>query len=161
MARVIFVVAHDRRGVIGHNGVLPWHLPADLKHFRTLTLGKPVVMGRVTFDAVGRPLDKRRNIVLTRDRGFVADGIEIASSLDGVFKLCAAEPEIAVIGGAQIFNAFSPYVDTAFVTRVEAEIDGDVYYTPPARPHRSEVIGTHDADERNAYGMTFLRCDYT
>lgn len=160
MARVIFVVAHDRRGVMGHRGMLPWHLPEDLKHFKQLTIGKPVIMGRVTYDSIGKPLPHRRNIVLTRDRGFEADGIEVAASLDEAFKLCAAEPEIAIIGGSQIFNAFSPYVDTAFVTRVETEIDGDVYYASPARPHTCEVIGSHPADERNAYAMTFLRCDY-
>lgn len=161
MTRVIFVVAHDRRGVMGRRGLLPWHLPEDLKHFKSLTLGKPIIMGRVTYDSIGKPLVRRRNIVLTRDRAFSADGVEVAPSLDEAFKLCSDEPEIAIIGGSQIFNAFSPYVDTAFVTRVEAEIDGDVYYTPPSRSHRCEVLGTFQADERNAYGMTFLRYDYT
>jgi len=161
VARVIFVVAHDRRGVMGRRGVLPWHLPEDLRHFRALTMDKPVIMGRVTFDSIGKPLPRRRNVVLTRDRSFAAAGVEVAASLDEAFRLSKDAPEIAVIGGAQIFNAFSPYVDTAYVTRVEAEIDGDVYYTAPARKHTCEVIGAHDADERNAYAMTFLRCDYT
>lgn len=160
MARVIFVVAHDRRGVIGRQGVLPWHLPEDLKHFKRLTLDKPVIMGRVTFDAIGKPLVRRRNIVLTRDRSFEVPGVEVARSLDEAFKLCADETEIAVIGGAQIFNAFSPYVDTAFVTRVETTLDGDVFYSPPARPHTMSVIGQYEADDRNAYAMTFLRYDY-
>ncbi len=161
MPRVIFVVAHDRRGVMGKNGKLPWHLPEDLKHFRRLTLEKPVIMGRVTYDSIGGPLRRRRNIVLTRDRSFSADGMETARSLDEAFKLCSGAEEIAIIGGAQIFNAFSPYVDTAFVTRVETEIEGDVRYAAPNRAHTVETIGTHAADERNAYAMTFLRYDYS
>lgn len=160
MARVIFVVAHDRCGIMGRQGVLPWHLPEDLKHFKRVTLDKPVIMGRVTYDAIGKPLVRRRNIVLTRDRSFSAAGLEVARSLDEAFKLCADDPEIAVIGGAQIFNVFSPYVDTAFVTRVEATLDGDVIYTPPARPHTMSILGEHPADDRNAYAMTFLRYDY-
>lgn len=161
MPRVIFVVAHDRRGVMGKNGTLPWHLPEDLKHFRRLTIDKPVIMGRITFDAIKKPLARRRNIVLTRDPQFQADGIEVARSVDEALALCKAEPELAVIGGSQIFNAFASRVDTAYLTRVEADIDGDVYYIPPNRPHRSEVIGRRDADDGNMYPMTFLRFDYT
>lgn len=160
MPRVIFVVAHDRCGIMGKSGRLPWHLPEDLKHFRRLTLEKPVIMGRVTFDSIGKPLVRRRNIVLTRDRSFQASGVEVASSLDEAFKLCADANEIAIIGGAQIFNVFSPYVDTAYVTRVEAEIEGDVRYSEPNRPHTIETIGAYPADEMNAYAMTFLRYEY-
>ena len=161
MPRVIFVVAHDRRGIMGRSGKLPWHLPEDLKHFKRLTLGKPVIMGRVTYDSIGKPLPQRRNIVLTRDPGFQAEGVQVAHSLDEAFKLTTGAEEVAIIGGSQIFNAFSPYVDTAYVTRVETEIEGDVVYTPPSRSHTREVIGTYDADDRNAYAMTFLRYDYT
>ncbi|HET6894211.1 MAG TPA: dihydrofolate reductase [Candidatus Baltobacteraceae bacterium] len=159
--RVIFVVAHDRRRVMGKNGGLPWHLPDDLKHFKRLTLEKPVVMGRKTFDSIGKPLPKRRNIVVTRSSGYAPEGVEIARGVAEVFELTRDEPEIAIIGGAQIFNEFAPYVDTAFVTEVDAHVDGDVIYTPPQRPCAREVIGACPADDRNAYAMTFVRCDYT
>lgn len=159
-ARVIFVVAHDRNRVMGHGGALPWHLPADLQHFKSLTLGKPVIMGRKTYDAIGRPLPKRRNIVLSRNATTICEGIETARTIGDVFAMTAGEPEIAIIGGAEIFNAFSPYVHTAYVTLVEAEVEGDVYYDPPRRPFVLAQTGAYDADERNAVGMRFLRYDY-
>jgi dihydrofolate reductase len=158
--RIIFVVAHDRRGVMGRAGTLPWHLPEDLKHFKRLTIDKPVVMGRKTFESMGKPLVRRRNIVLTRNTTFWPDGVEVARSVGDVFDLTAQDAEIAVIGGAEIFNEFAPYVDTAFVTEVDAEVDGDTFYTPPERKCAREVIGTCPADERHAYAMTFVRCDY-
>lgn len=160
MPRVIFVVAHDRRGVMGRDGTLPWHLPEDLKHFRRLTIDKPVVMGRKTYESIGKPLPRRQNIVLTRDPEFHVEGVEVAHTVDEALRLAADAPEIAVIGGAQIFNAFAARVDTAYVTRVEANVEGNVHYVPPARAHSSEVLGAHRADERNAYDMTFLRFDY-
>jgi dihydrofolate reductase len=159
--RVIFVVAHDRRCVMGRDGNLPWHLPADLKHFRAHTIDKPVIMGRKTYDSIGKPLPRRRNIVLTRNSAYWPEGIEIARSLEEVFAMTAQAPEIAIIGGAQIFNEFAPYVDTAYVTEVDAEVAGDVYYEAPKRPHTVTHLGEHAADERNAYAMKFFRYDYT
>jgi len=158
--RVIFVVAHDRNGVMGSAGKLPWHLPEDLRHFRRLTIGKPVVMGRRTFDSIGKPLGGRRNIVLTRNTTYWPQGVEVARSMREVFEMTAADREIAVIGGAQVFNEFAPHVDTAFVTEIDAEIPGDTYYVPPSRTCVREIIGSCAADERNAYAMTFVRCDY-
>jgi dihydrofolate reductase len=146
---------------MGRAGQLPWHLPADLKHFRSLTIDKSVIMGRKTYESVGKPLPRRRNIVLTRDFSFGADGVEIANSIQDVFEMTSREPEIAVIGGADIFDAFAPYVNTAYVTRVEADVDGDVYYNAPERPATCDMLGEHAADDRNAYAMTFLRFDYT
>lgn len=158
--RVIFVVAHDRRCVMGRGGALPWHLPEDLKHFRRLTIDKPVVMGRKTFESIGKPLPRRRNIVLTRNTAHWPEGAEVARSVEEVFDLTAQDAQIAIIGGAEIFNEFAPYVDTAFVTEIDAHVEGDTFYTPPQRKCTREVIGSCPADERNAYGMTFVRCDY-
>jgi dihydrofolate reductase len=159
--RIIFVVAYGRDRVMGRGGALPWHLPEDLKHFKRLTLDKPVVMGRRTYDSIGKPLPKRRNIVLTRNTGYWPHGVEIARSVNDVFEMTCDDREIAVIGGAQIFNEFAPFVDTAFITEVDAEIpDGDVRYVEPDRKCLREVIGSCPADERNAYAMTFVRCDY-
>jgi dihydrofolate reductase len=145
---------------MGRDGMLPWHLPEDLKHFRKLTIDKPVVMGRKTFESIGKPLARRQNIVLTRDESFAADGVEVAHSVEEALKIAGDVPEIAVIGGAQIFNAFAPLVNTAYVTRVESNIDGNVHYVPPDRRHTSEVLREHGADDRNPYDMTFLRFDY-
>lgn len=158
--RVVFVIAHDRRGAMGRGGALPWHLPEDLKHFKRLTIEKPVVMGRKTFESIGKPLAHRRNIVLTRNTAFSPEGVEVARSVGEVFEMTANDPQIAVIGGAEIFNEFASYVDTAFVTEVDAEVEADTFYTPPERTCVREVTGTCPADERNAYAMTFARCDY-
>lgn len=158
--RVIFVVAHDRRGVMGRGGALPWHLPEDLKHFKRLTLDKPVVMGRKTFESIGKPLPRRRNIVLTRNSAYQPEGVEVARSVADVFDMTADDPQIAIIGGAEIFNEFAPFVDAAFVTEVDAEIEGDTFYTPPSRKCAREIISACGPDERNAYAMTFVRCDY-
>jgi dihydrofolate reductase len=124
-------------------------------------IDKPVVMGRKTFESIGKPLVRRQNIVLTRDASFQAAGVDVAHSVDDALRLAGDVEEIAVIGGAQIFTAFAPLVNTAYVTRVEANVDGNVHYVPPNRPHTSEVLGTYAADERNAYDLTFLRFDYT
>jgi len=145
---------------MGRSGQLPWHLPADLKHFRALTVDKPVIMGRKTYDSMGKPLPRRRNIVLTRDFSFAPDGVEIANSIQDVWEMTSRDPEIAIIGGAEIFDAFAPYVNVAYVTRVDADAEGDVYYNAPERPSTCKVIGEHDIDERNPYAMTFLRFDY-
>ncbi len=158
--RVIFVVAHGRNGVMGAGGGLPWHLPEDLKHFKRLTLGKPVVMGRKTFESMGKPLPSRRNIVLTRNAAYRPQGAEVAHTVDEIFRMTAGEGEIAIIGGSQIFDEFAPYVDTAFVTEVDAAVEGDTFYKPPGRPSDRELLGTAAADERNAYPMTFVRYDY-
>lgn len=146
---------------MGRGGALPWHLPEDLKHFRRLTIDKPVVMGRKTYAGIGKPLVRRQNIVLTRDPQFQSPGVDVAHSVREALDLAALAPEIAVIGGAEIFRAFSGVVDTAYVTRIEAEVDGDVHYDPPARPHREELLSRYAADDRNAYDMTFLRVDYS
>ncbi len=145
---------------MGRSGALPWHLPEDLKHFRRLTLDKPVVMGRKTFESIGKPLSRRRNIVLTRNTAYWPQGVEIARSVGEVFEMTSGDYEVAIVGGAEIFNEFAPYVDTAFITEVDAEIEGDTFYAPPDRKCRREVLGTCAAGDRNAYGMTFVRCDY-
>ncbi len=145
---------------MGRAGILPWHLPADLKHFKSLTIDKPVIMGRKTYDSIGKPLTRRRNIVLTRNADYAPDGIEIARTVEQALAMTADATEIAVIGGAEIFNAFAPYVDSAFVTEIDADIEGDTMYVPPSRITEREVLGEHPADERNAHAMRFVRYDY-
>lgn len=145
---------------MGRDGAMPWHLPADLRHFRRVTGSKPVVMGRKTHDSIGKPLPGRRNIVLTHNREYTAPGVEIAHSVDEVLTMTADAQELAVIGGAQIFDAFAPYVDEAFVTLIDAEVKGDVYYREPGRTHARTLLATHAVDERNAYAMSFYRDDY-
>ena len=107
---------------------LPWHIPADLAHFKRLTIGKPVVMGRRTFEAIGRPLPERHNIVVTRDRNYVAEGCTLAHNVADALSAAGNVPEIAVIGGAQIFQELLPRADVLHVTYVHVEIDGDTFF---------------------------------
>lgn len=127
-------VAMAEDGVIGREGGLPWRLSTDLKRFKAQTLGKPVVMGRKTFDSMGKPLPGRLNIVITRDKAWHAEGAEVVHSLDDALTLaearlrCLSESEICVIGGGQIFDEALPRADRLHVTHVLAEIDGDTFF---------------------------------
>lgn len=136
-------------------------MPADLQHFKALTIGKPVIMGRKTFASIGKPLKLRRNIVLTRDRSFDAPGIETANSIHEVFDLTQDAGEIAVIGGSEVFAAFAPFVDSVYATEIEADVEGDVRFSLPVRAHDTVETGRQEPDERHAHAMRFIRYDFT
>ena len=125
---LILIIARAKNGVIGRGNALPWRLPEDLAHFKRTTLGHPVIMGRKTWDSIGKPLPGRRNIVVTRNRSWSADGAERASSLDEAIGLCAADAETFVIGGAELFAAAMPQASHAVVTEIARDIDGDTYF---------------------------------
>jgi dihydrofolate reductase len=122
--RITLHLARAENGVIGRDGGLPWRLPADLKRFKAQTMGKPMIMGRKTFESFPAPLPGRRHIVLTRDAGWSAPGAEVARDMDAALALAAA-PEIAVIGGAQVFALFLPHADRVELTEVHASPEGD------------------------------------
>jgi dihydrofolate reductase len=131
---VALVVAAAENGVIGRNGQLPWRLPTDLKRFRKVTLGKPVVMGRKTYESIGKPLDQRDNIVISRQAGFRPQGVHVATSLDEALalagRLAAARgvEEVAVIGGAEVFRAVLPRAGRVYLTLVRGTPEGDTYW---------------------------------
>lgn len=132
MARLALIVATARNGAIGRDGALPWHLPEELQHFKRLTLGKPVVMGRVTWESIGRPLPGRTNIVITRSADYDAPGAEVVPSLDAALTRAAAiagaSGEVMIIGGAQIYRAALPLVERVYRTRVETDVAGDAFF---------------------------------
>lgn len=134
---IIVVVAAAENGVIGRDNKLPWRLPSDLQHFKALTFGKPIVMGRKTFQSIGRALPGRTNIVVTRDASFQAEGIVTAASLDAALELAASDAQqrgaeaIAVIGGADIFAQAMPLVSRIEFTRVHAHPEGDAHFATP------------------------------
>jgi dihydrofolate reductase len=128
--RITLIVARAQNGVIGRDGTLPWHLPADLKRFKALTMGSAMVMGRRTFDSLPGLLPGRRHIVLTRDRYWTADGAEVAHDLDEALALAGAEP-VAVIGGAEIFELFLPFADRIELTEVIENVPGDTSIEDP------------------------------
>jgi dihydrofolate reductase len=133
-ARIVIVVAAARNGVIGRDGGMPWRLPTDLKHFKALTLRRPVVMGRKTWQSIGRPLPGRPNIVITRDTGFEADGATRVGSLEEGLHVAGEKArelgvdEICIIGGGQIYRDAIAMADTIEITVVEADLDGDTVF---------------------------------
>jgi dihydrofolate reductase len=150
------VVAASENDVIGRGNALPWHLPADLAHFKRLTLGKPILMGRMTFEAIGRPLPGRRNVVLSAS-GFSAPGVETVASLDAALALVAGEPELAIIGGAKLYRLAMPRIDIIHLTRVHCRIEGDAHL-PPLPESEWEQVASEErpADDKNAYAMSFI-----
>jgi len=124
---VILVVAMAENRAIGKNGDLPWHLPADLKHFKAVTMGKAMIMGRKTFQSIGRPLPGRRTIVVTRNRDWSADGVEVAFSLQDAVAL-AGEGDIMVVGGGEIYAQAIKAADRLEVTEVALSVDGDAFF---------------------------------
>jgi dihydrofolate reductase len=131
MSKLAIIVAVAENGVIGRDNGLPWRLSGDLQYFKRVTMGKPVIMGRKTYESIGRPLPGRRNIVITRNPSFQADGIDVVPSLDAALALAgsaaAAEgvEETVVIGGAEIYRAALPLADRLYITEVHASVEGD------------------------------------
>jgi dihydrofolate reductase len=128
--RIYLVAAVARNGVIGANGKLPWHLPEDLKHFKKITFGHPVIMGRRTWESLGKPLPGRENIVVTRRTGYEAPGASVASSFEAAIALCAGESVAFVIGGAELYAAALPLADGLVLTEIERDYEGDTHFPP-------------------------------
>jgi dihydrofolate reductase len=125
---ISIIVARSKSGVIGINNQLPWHLPADLKHFKALTSGHPIVMGRKTWDSLGRPLPNRRNIVISRQINLELSGAECFSSLETALAACDDANQVFIIGGAQIYEQALTLVDQLIVTEVDIEVEGDAFF---------------------------------
>lgn len=154
---ITLVVAAADNGVIGHDGKMPWHLPADLAHFKLLTWGKPIVMGRRTYESIGRPLPGRTNIVVTRDAAWSRPGVVVAHSLEAAFAAAAGATEVMVIGGAQLYADCLPLATRVELTQVHAEPAGDTHWSPLDLKHWREVARhEHAADARNVHALTFI-----
>ena len=129
MNKLVAIVAHDPNRLIGAQGDLPWQLPADLAFFKKTTSGHPILMGRKTFDSIGRALPKRQNIVLTRDTGWSADNVTIIHDKEELNELALSQPEpVFIIGGAEIYRQFLPQLDELLVTLVKKEYQGDTFF---------------------------------
>jgi dihydrofolate reductase len=159
MSRIAFVVAADRNKVIGKDGALPWRLPDDMRRVRALTIGKPLIMGRRTYDSIGRPLPKRTNIVMTRDPSFHPDGVKVARSKEEALALAGDAPEIIVFGGAEIFRQFLVDVDVVYLTAVDADVGGDTYFDMGPDDWIVRENERHEADERHPYAFNFFTLD--
>lgn len=149
--KLIAIVAMTPDRVIGRDGTLPWHLPEDLSFFKRTTSGHPIVMGRTTYESIGRPLPKRRNLVLTRDDGWKQPGVETLASAESLFALNLEGP-VFIIGGSQIYDAFLPLLDELIVSHVHHPYPGDTRF--PDFEHlfgSSEILETHDEFEVRRY----------
>lgn len=158
---VSFLAAMDRNLVLGDERGIPWHLPADLKRFRRLTLGKPIVMGRTTFEHIGRPLDRRVNIVLSRRPDFQPDGVLVARSMAEAIRLAGDMPEVVVIGGGEVFQAAMLVVHRMHLTFVDGEFTGTAYFPesvamPPGTGWVETHREAHPADAKNPFPHQYV-----
>lgn len=165
MITLTLIAALADNGIIGRDGELPWHLPDDLRRFKRVTTGHAVVMGRRTFESVGKPLPGRRNVVLTRDASWSAEGVEVAASLDEAMSLLQDAGEVFILGGESVYRAALPRAGRLVLTRVHAEIEGDTRFPDwDCEAWRLVEREEHPADERHAHAMTFEvweRCQET
>ncbi|WP_080845725.1 dihydrofolate reductase [Cytobacillus gottheilii] len=149
--------AMDENGVIGKDNQLPWHLPEDLKFFKRTTMGRPIVMGRKTWDSIGRPLPGRENIVITRDRQFTCDDCTVFYSLEEMLTYCSNMEEVFVIGGAEIFKQILPAADRLYITSIHETFEGDTYF--PDLDLSQWTLQSREQgikDEKNPYDYEFL-----
>jgi dihydrofolate reductase len=146
-----------RNRVIGRDNQLPWKLPAELAHFKRVTMGHPLVMGRRTHESIGKPLPGRRNIVVTHNRAYEAPGCTVVDSLASAWKAAGEAGEVCVIGGSSLFEETLPIADRIHLTEVEAEVEGDTYFPEFDRSEwREREIERHPADARHAYAFRIL-----
>lgn len=152
------IVAVDENNGIGKANKLPWHLPADLKHFKLLTTGHPIIMGRKTFESIGKALPNRRNIVVSRQGDYLAADAQVVSTLEDALRLCEDEEEAFIIGGAQIFELAISNADILYLTIIHHQFDADTFFPKIDKETWKEVESiTHSPDEKNEYSYTFIK----
>ncbi|WDF72741.1 dihydrofolate reductase [Novosphingobium sp. KACC 22771] len=158
MTRITLVVARAANGVIGADGTMPWHLPADLRHFKAKTMGRPMVMGRKTFESLPGLLPGRRHIVMTRDAAWHADGAEVAPDLAGALVLAGDVDEVCVVGGGQVYAQFMPIAHRIELTEIDASPEGDTHFPMPKAPEWAAIAREeHPAQEgRPAFAFVTL-----
>jgi len=164
--KIVLIAAFAQNRVVGINNTLPWHLPEDLKYFKRTTSGKAIIMGRKTYDSIGRPLPNRTNIVISRNRDFQADGVRVVASLEAAIELAKEVnyindvQEVMVIGGASIYEAALPIADRLYLTHVHAEIEGDAYFPEVNFKQWLEVSREdYQASDKNPYDYSFVVYD--
>ena len=153
---ISLIVAASTNNVIGFQGNLPWRLSSDLKRFKVLTMGKPIVMGRKTYESIGRPLPGRQNIVVTRNPDYVAEGCDVVSSVDAAIQAAGDAEEIMIIGGSHIYEAFLPRAHRIYLTREQVDVEGDAYLPEfNSNEWQETAVEKHNADESNDYDIIF------
>ena len=158
---ISLIVAMAENRVIGRGNQMPWHLPADLRHFKSVTLGKPVIMGRKTFESIGRPLPGRRNVVISRNLDWCAEGVESVSSLDAALALVQDADEVMIIGGGQLYREALPLAQRLYLTHIELPVtDADTWFPDYSQYQWQQCAEElHDPDEKNPYHYRFETLD--
>jgi dihydrofolate reductase len=157
MTQLSMIVATADNGIIGNDNQMPWHLPADLAYFKKVTLGKPIIMGRKTFESIGRPLPGRRNIVISRNGQYNATGVECVTSVEAALELVNDVEEIMVIGGGAIYQHCMPFATRLYVTHIKADIAGDTQFPQfdTAVEWQKTSGDLFQADDKNNYDLDF------
>lgn len=154
---VNIIVAIAENNVIGKDNTLIWHLPADLKYFKQLTTGNTVIMGRKTYDSIGKPLPNRRNVVITRNKDLKIDGCDLVNSLEEALDLTKTEENVFIIGGAQIYKEAMSVADKLYITEVKQQFDGDAFFPEIKKDQWEEILrDEHKADEKNKIDYSFV-----
>jgi dihydrofolate reductase len=154
---ISLIVAMAQNGVIGRDNSLPWRLPDDLKRFRAFTLGKPILMGRKTFESIGRPLPDRINLVLTRDRSWYAEGVIAVHSVEEALTQAGSSDELVAIGGAEIYRLVLPFARRIYLTHVHADVPGNITFPEVDSTQWADVeYNSQPADDEHAYPLTFV-----
>lgn len=158
MTKVSLIAAMANDRIIGKDNDMPWHMPADLQHFKKVTLGKPVIMGRKTFESIGRPLPGRKNVVITRNTQWQHEGVEVVCSPDEAMSLVADVEEVMIIGGGNIYQQFLPLADTLYLTFIDLEVAGDTQFPDwqSVATWREVESEAHNKDEKNAHNYRFV-----
>lgn len=155
--KLAFIVAMDENRAIGYQNQLPWHMPADLAHFKKNTLNKPMVMGRKTYESIGRPLPKRRNMIVTRDQDYVVEGGEVFTSIDAALAEVVDADEVMVIGGANLFTQLLPKANKLYLTKIHHQFTADTYLDAVDLTQWRTIEELYNkADTDNPYDYTFL-----
>lgn len=154
---ISLIAAMDRNRLIGNNNQLPWHLPADFAHFKSVTMGKPIIMGRKTFESIGKALPGRTNIVLSRNPETQFDGAVCVESLEAAISVVPDAEEVMVIGGSTIYEMLLPCINRMYLTYVDAEFEGDAWFPAFDKEQWREVeVVTRQADDKNKYDCRFV-----
>lgn len=153
---MIAAMAHNR--VIGQGNKMPWHLPADLQHFKRITLNKPVIMGRKTYESIGRPLPGRRNVIISRNDSYQMEGIEVVKSVDDALALVSGAEEVMIIGGGLVYEQFLPLCERLYLTFIDLEVEGDTRFPEYENVANWELVESqsNEPNEKNKYSHKFV-----
>lgn len=153
--KITMIAAMANNRVIGKDNQMPWHLPADLKFFKKMTLGKAVIMGRKTFESIGRPLPKRQNIVITRDHTFQVDGVDVVHNTQQALAKAGAVDEVVIIGGGNIYQQFIEQADELYLTFIDLTVDGDAYFPDYESYGQWERVWQQQHQQQESYNFRF------